>query len=301
MAPPPGTMDAPPRPDRRLALAALSRQIPGAAGGTLHVKHEPANDLPQTLTPTAQAPARSSATRLIDMTKPEPNPTPAAFPQAATPLATQYNSIVNTKPQGCPLLRLPDSIRIRILRLAVVSHIPIKVQRRPFAAEANILLTCKQLRKDAQLIFWAENTFQCRDAVYVCISKPRPVQVLYQRQLSVLLEWLDRIGKEKASLIKKSRIDYDEDCQFNGHPKYQSNWPATAEDIMKEKKMDLAAAARFAAIKMLRGLLFHGVPLDAIKPVPIVKGVLRDGQGDRFGALWKVSVEEVIALLKMPQ
>lgn len=70
---------------------------------------------------------------------------------------------------------------------------------------------------------------------------------------------------------------------------------------MKEKKMDLAAAARFAAIKMLRGLLFHGVPLDAIKPVPIVKGVLRDGQGDRFGALWKVSVEEVIALLKMPQ
>lgn len=63
----------------------------------------------------------------------------------------------------------------------------------------------------------------------------------------------------------------------------------------------MAAAARFAAIEIVRGLLYHGVPLDAIKPVTIVKGVLRDGQGDRFGALWKASVEEVIALLKMLQ
>jgi hypothetical protein len=214
-----------------------------------------------------------------------------------TPPATQYHSIVVTAQQKSPFFKLSAELRSVIYRLVVISQTPIQIRRRPFAAEPNLLFTCKQIREEAQLMFWVENSFQSRDAVYVCNSRTRPPQVLYQRQLSVLLEWLDRIGFEKAGLVKKLQVDYDEDCQFNGHPAYDSNWPATAEEVMKQKKRDLAAAARYSAIKILRGLLFHGVPLNAVKPVPILKGVLRDGQGDQFGALWKLAMEEVIGVL----
>lgn len=115
----------------------------------------------------------------------------------------------------------------------------------------------------------------------------------------MLLEWLDRIGKAKAGLIKKLVLDYDEDCQFNGHPSYQSNWPATAGDVVMHTKTDLAAAARFSAIKVLRGLLFHGIGLDVVQPVPILKGMSRDGRSDQFGAFWKLAMEDVVATLRV--
>lgn len=289
-------MDGPPNAKREVMLAALARRLSGVGGTKAPVKPEPIDRQQHIPSPSPPPPtARFPGMGVIDTTKPDPEPSVKAHP------ATQHHSIVITKAQNSSLFKLPESVRTTIYRLAMVPHTPPQIKRRPFAAEHNLLFTCKLIRKEAQLMFWTENSFRGRDAVYICTSRTRAPQVLYQRKLSVLLEWLGRIGKEKAGLIKKLQFDYDEDCQFNGHPEYQSNWPATAEDVMKNKQCDLAGAAKFAAIKILRGLLFHGVPLNSIQPVCILKGVLRDGQGDQFGALWKKAMEEVIAVLKASQ
>ncbi|CZT21995.1 uncharacterized protein RCC_07864 [Ramularia collo-cygni] len=285
-------MNPPPTPERGVMLAAAFRRVAGTGASvktevTPKSKKRPSQVPP----PSAATPAPIPGMGVMDLTRSEVNP-------AVSRPATQYHNIIVVKAQHTRLINLPEAVRTRIFRLAMISHLPVQIKRRPFPAEPNLLFTCKQIRKEAQLIFWTESRFQGRDAVYVCTNKARAPQVLYQRQLSVLLEWLDRIGKEKAQLIKRLQIDYDEDCQFNTHPGYQSNWPATAEDVMNHKKLGLTVAARYAAIKIVRGLLFHGVSLDAIKPVPILKGALRAGQGDQFGALWKLSIEEVIALLR---
>lgn len=285
-----------PKPEfaNRLPLGSLDpAQFGNGATNRPQPKPEPTNrpaQIPPRMTPSAVA--RLPGMGVIDMTKDEPI--------AKSPPATQWHSIIVTAPQKSLLFKLPESVRNTIYRFAFVSKVPIKIQRRPFPGEPNLLFTCKEIRKEAQLMFWTENSFQGRDAVQVCKSRARPAQVLYQRQLSLLLEWLCRVGFEKAHLIKKLQVDYDEDCQFNGHPAYTGNWPATPEDVMKHKKLDLAAAARYSAIKILRGLVFHGVRLEAVKPVPILKGMVRGGQGDTFGLLWKLAMEEVIDFLGMP-
>lgn len=224
---------------------------------------------------------------------------PPLLPAVRTPPATNYSSIAVKVAQKSPLFNLPVNVRLAIYRMGMELPSNICIKRRPFAAEPNLLFTCKQIREEGQLLFWSENTFQGRDAVYVCFNRTRAPQVLYQRRLSVLLKWLHRIGKEKTKLIKRLIVDYDEDCQFNDHPSYQSNWPCTAQDVMKHKKLDLEAAAKYSAIKILRGLLFHGVELDAVKPVFILMD--RDGESDQFYALWKLAMEDVVGLLKAPQ
>jgi hypothetical protein len=232
---------------------------------------------------------------LVDRSLP-PKTVVAALP------ATQYHNIVDaTAKEESPLFKLGEELRYWIFRLCLVSHLPIQIKRRPFPGEPALLRTCKQIREEAQMIFWTGNTFQGRDAVHVCNSMNRAPQVLYQRRLSVLLEWLDRIGNEKARLIQKLEVDYDVGCQFNSHEEYISNWPATPKDVMQLKRRNLGDAARFAAIKGLRGLLYHGAPLEAIEPILVLKGTLGAHQIDQFGALWKLAMEEVIGVLKTGQ